>query len=84
MQYRVIIPKKVQKDLNRVDQKFKSKILSTLAILANNPFIGKKLKGKHKEKWSYQIWPYRIIYKIYQKELTVLLIRIGHRQGVYK
>lgn len=84
MAYQVIIPGKVQKDLNRIDSRYKERIFAALAVLASNPYAGKGLEGEWKGEWSYRVWPYRILYKIYKKELIILIIRIGHRGGVYK
>lgn len=83
MEYQVVIPKKVQKELERIDSRYKQKILAALIVLKNNPFGGKKLEGEHKSQRSYEVWPYRIIYEIYKQKLILLIIRIGHRQGVY-
>jgi len=52
--------------------------------IALDPFVGKKLKGEYENQYSYRVWPYRIIYEIRKNELVVLVIRVGHRQGVYK
>lgn len=84
MKYQVIIPKKVQKELDRIDIKYKDKIFAVLISLQDDPYIGKKLHGKYKDQLSYNVWPYRIIYEIKKKKLIVLIINIGHRQGVYK
>lgn len=84
MKYRIVVPKKVQKDLSKIDARNYTRTLSVLIALADNPFIGKKLKGKRNKEWSYRVWPYRIIYQIKNKELVVLIIRIGHRGKVYK
>ena len=84
MQYQVVVSKKAQKDLNKIETRHRIRILSALSSLANNPFIGKKLKGELDGEWSHRIWPYRIIYQVKNKELVILIIRIGHRQGAYK
>lgn len=84
MVYEIIIPKKVQKELNKIDAKYKVRILAVLISLQDNPYLGKKLSGKYKDKWSYRVWPYRIIYEIEKKKLIILIVRIGHRQGSYK
>lgn len=83
MEYRLVVPKKVQKDLEKIDKRFKEKILSALLSLTKNPYLGKKLSGEYKDFWSYRVWPYRIIYQILSREITVLIVKIGHRQGVY-
>jgi mRNA interferase RelE/StbE len=84
MLYTVIIPKKVQKEINRIDKRYQAKIKTALAILANDPYSGKKLEGDYKSEWSFRVWPYRIIYQIENHQMIVLVIKVGHRQGVYK
>lgn len=84
MQYQVVVSKKAQKDLNKISDRYHSRVLIALSVLADDPFTGKKLKGERDGEWSHRVWPYRIIYQIKNKELIVLIIRIGHRQGVYK
>ena len=83
MDYQLVIPKKVEKELEKINKPHKLRILAVLNDLRKNPFIGKKLKGKYKGQYSYKVWPYRIIYEIYQKKLIILIIHIGHRQGTY-
>lgn len=83
MPYRVVIPRKVQKDFNKVEKRFRARMLAALAALSSNPYLGKKLEGEHKGEWSCRVWPYRIIYQIKKKELIILVIRIGHRREAY-
>ena len=73
-----------EKELERIDKRYYSKILAALAVLAQNPYLGKKLSGDREGEWSYRVWPYRIIYRIYKHELIVFIIRIKHRQGAYR
>ena len=81
--YKIIIPRSAQKDLKKIDKLYKERILIALTVLSKNPFTGKKLKGDYKTQYSYRVWPYRIIYEIRKRELVVIVIRVGHRQGVY-
>ena len=83
MLYRVIVPKKVQRDLAKIDSRYRQRILAVLTILANEPHRGKQLRGDHAGEWSYRVWPYRILYRIKKRELIVLIVRVGHHQGVY-
>ena len=84
MPYTVVIPKNVQKDLAKIDQRYQGRISLALVGLANNPYSGKKLEGEYQGQFVLRVWPYRIIYEIRQRELVVLIIRIGHRPGGYK
>jgi mRNA interferase RelE/StbE len=81
--YRVVLSKSAEKDLNKVDKKFKPHIFAALFDLRRDPYSGKKLKGKFQNCYSLRVGVYRIIYRVYKRELDILIIRIGHRQGVY-
>lgn len=83
MSYQIRLKPSAEKDLSKVPQRDRERIFAELAGLATNPYIGKKLRGKYKGCYSVQVWPYRIIYQVYKKELLVIVIRIRHRQGVY-
>lgn len=83
MRYGVVLPKKAQKDLQRVDSRYRRRICAALEALGSDPYCGKKLEGEFRGYFSYRVWPYRIIYTLQEDHLIVLIIRIGHRQGVY-
>jgi len=83
--YKVILDKKVLKDLKKIDKKEQIKIIDTIENkLANNPFIGKKLIGNLSEFYKYRIGNYRIIYSIFQEIVEIEIIKIGHRKDVYE
>ena len=83
MEYQVSIKPSAEKELKKLPKKDYYRILSALVILSHNPFIGKKLEGEYLGQYSYRVWPYRIIYEIHKKELLILIVRVGHRQGIY-
>jgi len=82
--YKILFSKAAVKDINKIDKKNKPHIFAALFELRKDPYSGKKLKGKFQDCYSLRVGFYRIIYKIYKKELNILIIRIGHRQGIYK
>lgn len=84
MEHQIVIPKRVQKEIDRIDNNYRIRILVALSSLAEDPFLGKKLGGKLKDQRSYEVRPYRIIYEIQKEKLVVIIIRVGHRQGAYK
>lgn len=81
--YTIVLKKKAQKDILTLPKKDQERILAALEVLQEHPFSGKKLQGRYKGAWSLRVWPYRIIYVIYQKIVTITVLRVGHRQGVY-
>ena len=46
--------------------------------------FGKPLVGDLKNYWRYRIGDYRLIVRINNNELIILLIDIGHRKKIYK
>ena len=55
------------------------------AALARDPQrIGKPLEGRLKGFWRYKIGAYRIICRIEKERLAVVILAIGHRDGIYK
>lgn len=84
MEFQVIISHQAKKELKKIDQLSQSRIIKVLVSLEKDPFLGKKLRGDLADCWSVRVWPYRIIYQIVRKKLLVLVVKVGHRQGIYK
>lgn len=84
MAYVLILETNAKKELNKIPQLYRGKIIKALDSLTENPFQGKKLDGELTGKYSIKVWPYRIIYEIRKRELYVTVVHIGHRQGIYK
>ena len=84
MEYQLKVKPKAEKELKKLPKNIYYKALSTFTVLSCNPYIGKKMQGEYDGCYSHRVWPYRIIYKIHKQELVILVIRVAHRQGVYK
>ncbi|OGE83507.1 MAG: hypothetical protein A3B10_03595 [Candidatus Doudnabacteria bacterium RIFCSPLOWO2_01_FULL_44_21] len=84
MSYTVRLTPTAKKHLAKIPKNFQDKIKVTLVALQNDPFLGKRLFGKYKDQYSINVWPYRIIYEIHKNILLIIVLDIGHRQGVYK
>ena len=84
MRYRVILPKSVQKELDRLPDDTVRRILTRLAELEVQPRPAdvKKLKGRNA--WRIRVGDYRVIYEIHDRELQILLVTVGHRREVYR
>lgn len=83
MKHQVVVKKSAQKNLEKIDRRFQTRIFIVLSLLSQNPYLGKPLIGKLEGKRSYRVWPYRIVYQVLPKEKLVAIIDIAHRQGVY-
>ena len=84
MLFEIVIPKPVQKQLNKLPDKIKSQILEHVSMLASEPRPAgsKKLQGY--EAWRIRVGTYRIIYEIEEGRLLFILISIAHRKDIYK
>ena len=73
--YQLRIKPKTLKKLEKIkNDKDKKKIYKAFLEIRKNPFIGKKLDGKFKGAYSFRIWPYRIVYEIYRRQVLVIML----------
>ena len=82
--YKVFFKKSVQKDFDPIPDKDLKKILNRIAGLAENPRPAgcEKLTGK--ERYRLRQGRYRIVYSIQDDELTVWVVKVGHRKDIYR
>ena len=72
------------KKLDVASRKRITKYLHKTVLKENDPRIfGKALVGNKAGLWRYRVGGYRIICKIEDKELTILVIGVGHRKNIY-
>lgn len=84
MKYQLKVKPRAEKELKKLPKGIYYKILSAFTVISRDPYIGKKMRGEYKDCYNYRVWPYRIIYQVYRKELVILVVRVGHRQRIYK
>ncbi len=63
----------------------KSWIIKHQDALSDDPrILGKSLKGNLKNLWRYRVGNYRLLAKIEDSGLILLLIKVGHRKKIYR
>ena len=84
MNYKIIVSEKLEKQLKKISNKIAKRIIVKIENLSvePRPHDVKKLKGKN----LYRIreGQYRIVYKIEDKMLIVLIVDVAHRKEIYK
>jgi mRNA interferase RelE/StbE len=82
--YRLTFKKSVAKDLRALPTKDIARILKRIRSLADEPRpLGcEKLSGQ--ERHRVRQGAYRIIYEINDDELVVIVVKVGHRGGIYR
>ncbi|MCP4024547.1 MAG: type II toxin-antitoxin system RelE/ParE family toxin [Desulfobacteraceae bacterium] len=82
-EYKIFFKKSVWKDFKSIPDKDLTKILSCIEMLGMNPRKPGAIKLSGKERYRFRLGNYRIIYSIHDDELTIWIIKIGHRKNVY-
>ena len=87
MKYKVIIRRKTEKQLNKLDDSMKLKnmwyIKQNLNNTDNPKKFGKALRYNLKGFWRYRVENYRIIVKIEKYELVILIVQIDKKDKIY-
>ena len=82
--YKIVIEKSARRFLERLVQKDRTKIITLINKLKENPRPRgcKKLSGREEYRVRYR--NYRILYFIEDKFMTVFITDIGHRRDIYR
>ncbi|MEA3291083.1 MAG: type II toxin-antitoxin system RelE/ParE family toxin [Pseudomonadota bacterium] len=76
-----------EKQLRKLNQQIARRIVdfmdNRIAALDDPRSIGKTLSGPLGDLWRYRVGDYRVICDINDDELTVIVVRVGHRRKVY-
>ena len=87
MRYKLVFSERAKKQLKKLDKKIASLIIGWLEKNIDgceNPRLhGKGLTGNKSGEWRYRIGNYRVICKIEDKEIIVIVLEIGHRKEIY-
>ena len=78
------VPKKVNKDASKLPLRIHEKVDRAFDEIKENPLSGEKLRGKLNGYYKFRVGDYRIVYRFDPKEKIVFIVKIEHRQGVYK
>jgi mRNA interferase RelE/StbE len=83
-EYEIFFKESVWKDLKKIPKRELKRILSRVEKLSDDPRpIGcEKLTGE--ELFRIRQGKYRIIYSIQDNELTIWVIKVGHRKDIYR
>lgn len=89
MTWKIELDERANRDLDKLDLPVARRVYRFLydrvAKLKNPRSIGEALHGpKLGELWKYRVGDYRLICKIEDDCLLVLVLRIGHRREVYR
>jgi mRNA interferase RelE/StbE len=76
------------KDLKKLGRSEAARVIATLegriATLENPRQLGSALSGDLSGLWRWRIGDYRIVARIEDERITILVVRVSHRREVYR
>ncbi|MBI4289481.1 MAG: type II toxin-antitoxin system RelE/ParE family toxin [Chloroflexi bacterium] len=83
-EYRIYFRDSVERDLKPIPKKDLKKIIHRVESLSTQPRPSgcEKLAGQ--DRYRVRQGQYRIVYSVQDKELTVWIVKVGHRKDVYR
>ncbi len=86
MPYSVRIAPAADRNIRKLDRPVQKRILEKLTNLENDPRPNgvEKLTGSGAPRYRIRVGDYRIIYRVDDQVLTVLILKVGDRKEVYR
>lgn len=88
MKYRVEFSQRALKDLKKLDRHTAALILGwirkNLENCENPRLFGKGLTANRSGEWRYRVGDYRLLAKIDDQKIIILILNVGHRWEIYQ
>ncbi len=84
MNYRLSIPRSVNKRVEKLPTEVYERIDSAILALADDPRPPGCMKLKGREDWRIRIGDYRVVYGIDDERRVVEILNIAHRREIYR
>ncbi len=84
MAYQITIHRNAMKALVKINEPYYSNIKKAIYQLGKNPRPNDYQKLRGRPGYRIRVGNYRIIYEIYDKELLIDVIDLGHRKEIYE
>ena len=85
MAYRVLLARAAVRELGALSSPTRHRMTTAMTALARNPRPpGAKLLRGPDRIWRIRVGDYRILYLIDDEQVTVAVIRVGHRSDAYR
>jgi mRNA interferase RelE/StbE len=82
--YSVRIKGSAAKALARINAVDRGRLVERIDALGENPHVGSALKGEWNGLRRVRVGKYRIAFEVLNDVLIVLVVRVGHRSGIYR
>ncbi len=83
MAYELTFSKQAFKELSKINEPYYSNLKKAIYDLSENPKPVGCIKLKGRDGYRIRVANYRVIYDVYESELIVEIITVGHRKDIY-
>lgn len=83
-EYTIVLSKKAQKQLDKLPDNIAEPIFEAISLLDNEPRPTGYKKFQGRDGYRIRIGNYRVIYEIYDTELVIDVVALGHRKDIYE
>ena len=81
--YQITFSDIAEQQIDKLNPELRQRIISTIKRCHIRPYIfAKKIVGTHY--FALRAGDYRIIIRIFNKEIRILVVKVGHRKKIYK
>ena len=81
--YNIEFDKKAADFFKKLDKSLQNRIGKKIELLKNNPHLGIPLVGNLSGFYKLRVGDYRVVYKIKNEQLIILILDVGHRKNIY-
>ncbi len=82
--YKIEIKRSAEKEIDSIDRKDRLRIIERIRSLSDDPRPSGARKLSGEEKYRIRQGNYRILYQIFDKIITIVVVRVAHRREVYR
>ena len=85
MTYKVVLHREAKKDIKKLHPQIRNRVIDALDLIAENPrLLGSILLSGYTDIYRYRVGHHRVVYRIHDNELEVLVLDAKPRGEVYK
>jgi mRNA interferase RelE/StbE len=81
--WKILYTASAARSLRKLDPQIRRRVRAAIQTLAEDPERGKPLQLTLKGLRSWRTGDYRIIYRVVEERIEILVIAVGHRREVY-
>ncbi len=82
--YKISIRKSAVKELGSIPKRNLQKVVKKIQSLSTDPRPQGSQKLSQKEQYRIRQGNYRIVYSVQDDELSIYIVKIGHRKEIYR